>query len=639
VLRDVARVITDEHERLLCTELPREFCADRSIYFTTCFVEPRQLPGCYLAQTNLPVVVKPSETPAVMVLPAAFWPTELVAQWDPLPVRPAPRRPPVLQPSPSDRCPHGVAEDLPPLPRPRLWQALTRGVGQSASVAAARRAWERRIAFNPDNEDILLAYADWLDACGDEQGRFIRLHLEIAALADDDPRQRELNDRWYAIFHRHSRRWLRGLLEIGVDAQEPSCGWPQLWFDRGLLTKVHLDQPGILPEKADRLFTIVPALQQLGLGHMASMPPGESQIAHQTDLARLFWLPHMRQVHELDLNAMSLAQHNTGVLGDIPYLSGLRTLNLGQTEYGLEGALHLARSRYLRLRSLTFASWDVGEEGIRALAAGPLFAELTSFQLFGGYIGPSGAEALFTSPNLGPLNLLGLYANAIGDGGAMALARCPALAGLTQLHLGKNLLTTKGVASLASSPTLAQLTQLDLGINHLDSDSLAELARSLHMSRLRVLLLCGNAIGDEGVQALAGSTTVCGLTALKLGTNRIGDAGARALANSPNCRRLTCLELGSNQIGASGVEALAQSPHLACLKELDLKDNPIGLAGARTLARARFPAGLTRLNVSETAVGGQGVELLRDRFADTLLVEEPPAPEGTKTLAELFGWK
>jgi hypothetical protein len=80
-LRDFVRVITDERERMLRRELPREYCGGRSIYLATCFIQPGHLPGGYLARPAFPLIVNFEETEAVMILPAWFWPPELVSYW------------------------------------------------------------------------------------------------------------------------------------------------------------------------------------------------------------------------------------------------------------------------------------------------------------------------------------------------------------------------------------------------------------------------------------------------------------------------------------------------------------------------------------------------------------------------------
>ncbi len=80
-LREFIRVITDERERIMRRELPPAYCGGRSVYFTTCFIQPSHLPGKCLTGSDFPMIVNFDETEAVMLLPSKFWPYGLVRQW------------------------------------------------------------------------------------------------------------------------------------------------------------------------------------------------------------------------------------------------------------------------------------------------------------------------------------------------------------------------------------------------------------------------------------------------------------------------------------------------------------------------------------------------------------------------------
>ncbi len=80
-LREFVRVITDERERIMRQELPRGYCGGRSVYFTTCFIQPGHLPDNCLVLPTFPLLVNFPETEAVMILPSRFWPHELTSDW------------------------------------------------------------------------------------------------------------------------------------------------------------------------------------------------------------------------------------------------------------------------------------------------------------------------------------------------------------------------------------------------------------------------------------------------------------------------------------------------------------------------------------------------------------------------------
>ena len=80
-VREFVRAITNERERIMRRELPRTYCGGRSIYFTTCFIQPGHLPGNCIARQKFSLLVNFRETEAVMILPSLFWPAGLVSQW------------------------------------------------------------------------------------------------------------------------------------------------------------------------------------------------------------------------------------------------------------------------------------------------------------------------------------------------------------------------------------------------------------------------------------------------------------------------------------------------------------------------------------------------------------------------------
>jgi serine/threonine protein kinase len=146
-------------------------------------------------------------------------------------------------------------------------------------------------------------------------------------------------------------------------------------------------------------------------------------------------------------------------------------------------------------------------------------------------IGDEGVKALAASPSLANRSALYLSGNQVGDAGALALANSRHALNLNRLILWDNAIGDEGVRALANSPYLANLTTLDVGRNR---------------------------VGDEGVKALAGSPFMANLTALILVSNRIGDAGALALAASPHLENLAELKPLNNHISAAGVTALRE---------------------------------------------------------------------------------
>ena len=73
--------VTDEMTRVLRRELPHSYTGGRSVCFATCFIQPAHLPHGYLNRPSFPVIVAPEETPAMMLLPARYWSSDLVSPW------------------------------------------------------------------------------------------------------------------------------------------------------------------------------------------------------------------------------------------------------------------------------------------------------------------------------------------------------------------------------------------------------------------------------------------------------------------------------------------------------------------------------------------------------------------------------
>jgi hypothetical protein len=80
-LRRLVDLITNELARALRLPVPEEMCDGREVYLTTFLIQPSHLPDGYLTQGFFPFLISLQTTDAVMVLPARYWPTELVQLW------------------------------------------------------------------------------------------------------------------------------------------------------------------------------------------------------------------------------------------------------------------------------------------------------------------------------------------------------------------------------------------------------------------------------------------------------------------------------------------------------------------------------------------------------------------------------
>lgn len=81
-LERFATAITDELARTMRLPLPRSLCQGKEAYFTTCLIQPSHLPGGYLAAGFFPLIICPERTSGVMILPAQYWPQDLLKSWN-----------------------------------------------------------------------------------------------------------------------------------------------------------------------------------------------------------------------------------------------------------------------------------------------------------------------------------------------------------------------------------------------------------------------------------------------------------------------------------------------------------------------------------------------------------------------------
>jgi uncharacterized protein (TIGR02996 family) len=392
-------------------------------------------------------------------------------------------------------------------------------------------AFLQEILEHPEDDVPRLVFADWLMGQDDPvlaaRGEFIRLQIERHRLPDDDPRREQPSAREQELAlrvrelprpkgYRRKKPPTQRYIEAWAEGLPAYCRD----FSRGFVESVylHTDILDVFHADAEEILRRAPVFElSLGavradalLAWFRSAPP---------------YLPRISSLH------FACARDNATdevvqALSDCPTLTGLRTLLLGFCE--------------------------VGDDGLRALAAAPRLASLRSLSLCAVYgdegvstrLTAAGVAALAASPHLAGLTALDLSRNDVGDEGARALAASPRLTGLRDLLLFDAALTDAGVAALAASPALGRLERLLLGGE--------------------------NDVGDAGLEALAASPHLAALVDLTVGgqgcsrggrerRQSFGDAGARALARSPRLKALRRLTVGDNDnVTEAGWQALRE---------------------------------------------------------------------------------
>jgi hypothetical protein len=126
-----------------------------------------------------------------------------------------------------------------------------------------------------------------------------------------------------------------------------------------------------------------------------------------------------------------------------PFLSGLQILRLSFNDALGDPVAELVAAcpALSGLLSLKMSFCDVGDAGVRALAASHYLTNLRVLKLWNHgphRLGDAGAKAMADSPNVRRLVALRLTGNGIGDAGAIALAESPHLGDLMFLLIGNN---------------------------------------------------------------------------------------------------------------------------------------------------------------------------------------------------------
>lgn len=78
-LQWIAWHTTNEMDRALKTPLPPRLSRGSEMYLATIVIQRKHLPHGYLTGGLFPLIINPEETPCAMILPARYWPSELVS--------------------------------------------------------------------------------------------------------------------------------------------------------------------------------------------------------------------------------------------------------------------------------------------------------------------------------------------------------------------------------------------------------------------------------------------------------------------------------------------------------------------------------------------------------------------------------
>jgi uncharacterized protein (TIGR02996 family) len=453
----------------------------------------------------------------------------------------------------------------------------------AAAAGPVLRGLLADIKSHPDDDDLRLILADWLEEQGNPRGEVIRLQCQLARMEDDDPDREALARRAWQVERPHRDNWLGPLRELGTERQ----------FVRGL---IHLT--------CDSDTLLGPVMEQAAATEEFDWVEGLQLNLHRAKpevIGRALASPHLSRLAALRIwdssrDGPPVSERwpaGLKALAAAPQLGSLKELDLQWVGLGsgelnrVLSALHLEG-----LTSLNLAGNTLGVSGAKVLARSALFGRLTRLDLHSNRLDSAALETLTRSPHAPALHHLNLYENQIQDAGARALAHSPLLAQCTWLDLRANGVGEEGVSALAASPNVARLAHLTLD-GQTGLGAVVALARSQHLSSLRSLDLSyvHSPTGDEEFRALADSDLGRRLVRLRLRHRRLGPESLRALA--VRCSSLRSLNLESAAgVSGKGIAALAEGLRGSSLVSLDLGGCNLRQAGAQALANIGLPATL-----------------------------------------------
>src|SRR5262245_2189431 len=164
----------------------------------------------------------------------------------------------------------------------------------------------RSILDDPDDDDVRLIYADWLEDQSDlphrERDRFHRRQSDLSRLPDHDPRRAPLLQRGRELLGRNEAVWvgeMRGLIHTGR-------------FRRGFLERVEMTAEVFLKRGAE-IFDLAPVREV----HLREA---------RGRLLRIADCPHLARLHGLDLSNNILTDRDLSDLAHSPHLTQLRRL-------------------------------------------------------------------------------------------------------------------------------------------------------------------------------------------------------------------------------------------------------------------------------------------------------------------------
>jgi uncharacterized protein (TIGR02996 family) len=486
------------------------------------------------------------------------------------------------------------------------------------------RGFLEAILAHPGDDTPRLIFADWLEEQGDsDRAEFIRVQVHRASLPEWDARQVRLRLRERALLAQHGPEWKATLPSI------PGVHWDE--FRRGFVATAMFSSFAVLGASVSACWAAAP-IEAVSIRWPRRDESSEA-------------IPPIPGLRELTITAHLVDHRDAGRLAELPLLSTLRILNMGNCSLGGEGFRLLAASPHLgELRALRVPGNAIGNRAVRALYDAVSLNSLDELDLsettsygrtrsHGRYredpiLESADLAALAKWPGMARLRVLNLSGNNIRRRGLRALLRSPRAGALKELRLRDNGLAGKEMQEFGSAMSELRLDVLDLGDNLVGDVGTSDLALASCLGQLKVLELDRCELRSSGARWLVNASFIDSLRRLNVSHNSFGPEGLyRLLEKKPP--HLHTLHMVATDLGDEGAAHLAESPASAALLDVDLARNGLRDESARSLGKSKHLKNLLVLRLSDNEIsGGAAAALARSPLGKRLAVLEVTEKEG-----------
>lgn len=379
------------------------------------------------------------------------------------------------------------------------------------------------ILENPDDRELRLVFADWLEEEGDPRSQLVRFQCQLDGMTT--------GDKGYSTLRAKERKLFRQFGAFGTLPEDFKAQWePRAGFIEWIQTT-----PTRFLNYAEELCARAPVRELLLKGPCSRF----------ADIAKL---PELAQIRSIELKQSKINQASFAALVRSPHLSGLKSLRLhsdelGSSTSGAASAVDFANASFIQgLEELRLSGTEINNTFTQVIAFSDcnLRSLTLGYEVFDPALRSIGHSAGLRS--LQELNLSGRRQQFTADG-LQAFGDSEFEVPLKKLAIRP---VASGFASAFASPRFEFLEKLEVAWTNVGNTGLHEVLN--HLNHLVDLRISEGGITDEGARALANSPLLGKLQKVHLTSNSITVKGVKALLESDYFTKKTKFYLNANNI-------------------------------------------------------------------------------------------